>query len=93
MNKDITLPIGQKVILLGHFDAPVILEDARMLGTGYEYRLPRPGGILTEAVLSFREAASLAKSFQPTAGSAQLANPEKIRLLMESGTYLVGLYL
>jgi len=76
MASDFVLPIGQKVILPGHFDVPAILEDAGMLGAGYECRFRIPDG-------SLEEAASLAKSFQPAAASVQSAHPKKIRLLME----------
>jgi hypothetical protein len=31
-NEILTLPIGQRVSLPGHFDVPVVLEDARALG-------------------------------------------------------------
>ena len=39
----LTLLIGQRISLPGHFDVPVILEDARPLGpdgsSGYECRV------------------------------------------------------
>ena len=53
-----------------------------MLGSWHECRFRLPDGCQAEAVLSFREAASLAKSFQPSTTSVQSANPKKIRLLM-----------
>jgi hypothetical protein len=89
MNNDIALPIGQKVVFPGHFDVRVMLEEARMLGSWHECRFRLPGGCLAEAVLSFREAVSLAKSFQPSTTSVQSANPKKTRLLME-GAYVSG---
>jgi hypothetical protein len=36
MATEINLPIGARIQLPGHFDAPVILEDARPLPNGYE---------------------------------------------------------
>jgi hypothetical protein len=84
MNNDIALPIGQKVFLPRHFDVAVILEDARILGRGYEFRFRLPDGSQEEAVISFEEAASLAKSFHPTTASLQLAKSEKIGLLAGS---------
>jgi hypothetical protein len=83
MNNDGALPIGQKVFFPGHFDVRVMLEEARMLGSWHECRFRLPDGCRAEAVLSFREAASLAKSVQPSTTSVQSANPKKIRLLME----------
>jgi hypothetical protein len=46
----LTLPIGQRITLPGHFDVPVTLEDARPVGTGYECRVRLPDGSLDEAV-------------------------------------------
>lgn len=59
-----TLPIGHRVSLPGHFDVPVILEDARALGVngsgGYECRVRLPDGRLDEGVISVDEARALA---------------------------------
>jgi hypothetical protein len=85
MNNDIALPIGQKVFFPGLFDVRVMLEEARMLGSWHECRFRLPDGCPAEEVLSFREADSLAKSFQPSTNNVQSANPKKIRLLMEGG--------
>jgi hypothetical protein len=42
-NTELLFPLGQRINLPGHFDVPVILEDARPLGDGgaggYECRL------------------------------------------------------
>lgn len=84
MDHNIALPIGQKVILPGHFDAPVILEDARILAGGYECRFRLPDGTLEEAVISLEEASTLAQSAEASVRSAQPADAEKIRLLVES---------
>ena len=49
--------VGHRITLQGHFDVPVILEDARSLGTdgsaGYEFRVRLPDGALEEAVIYF----------------------------------------
>ena len=58
----LTLPVGQHVLLRGHFDSPVLLEAARPLGEGYECRVRLPGGTLEEAVISAEEARELAAS-------------------------------
>jgi len=59
----LTLPIGQRVSLPGHFDVPVVLEDARALGDdgsgGYECRVRLPDGSLDEAVISAAEEQAL----------------------------------
>ena len=48
--------VGRRISLPGHFDAPVVLEDARSLGAdgaaGYECRVRLPDGGLEEAVNS-----------------------------------------
>ena len=41
-----TLLIGHRITLPGHFDVPVILEDARPVGNGYECRVRLPNGTL-----------------------------------------------
>ena len=53
------LPIGEQVLLPGHFDGPVTLEAARALTSGFECRVRLPDGTLEEAVLSEKEAAAL----------------------------------
>ena len=81
---------GRRVSLPGHFDAPVTLEDVRPLGAdgsaGYECRVRLPDGALEEAVISSEEAAAVfaaGEGAQETA-AAQPADPEKLRLLIES---------
>ncbi len=82
------LPIGQRISLPGHFDVPVILEDARALGpdgsSGYECRVRLPDGTLDEAVISLSEAAALAGVGHELLTTAKLADAEKLRLLVES---------
>ena len=55
--------VGHRISLPGHFDVPVILEDARPLDTdrsaGYECRVRLPDGALEEAVISSEEAATI----------------------------------
>jgi hypothetical protein len=59
----LTSQIGRRVLLPGHFDAPVILEDARPLGSDdsvvYECRVRLPDGSLEEAVISAEEVAAI----------------------------------
>jgi hypothetical protein len=79
-----TLPIGQRISLPGHFDVPVVLEDARPLGDrgsgGYECRVCLPDGSLDEAVISAAEAQALLTTSTPVksrcAGSRLRVTPE-----------------
>lgn len=57
----LTLPVGQAVTLPGHFDTPVVLEETRRLGDGFECRVRLPDGGLDEVVISADEAAALGK--------------------------------
>ena len=52
-------PIGQRVLLPGHFGEPVLLEAVRAIGAGYECRVRLPDGTPDEAILSNEEAAAL----------------------------------
>jgi len=80
--------IGQRITLPGHFDVPVVLEDARPLGSdgsaGYECRVRLPDGTLDEAVISAEEATSIFGQGGKAAESARLVDAEKLRLLIES---------
>ena len=82
--------IGRRILLPGHFDVPVILEDVRPLGSdgsaGYECRVRLPDGTLEEAVISPEEAATTISAEQ---GMDEKAAPrpvdaDKLRLLVES---------
>jgi len=79
--------IGQRIILPGHFDVPV-LEDARPLGSdgpaGYECRVRLPDGTLDEAVISSEEAASIFWREGKASESTRPVDAEKLRLLIES---------
>src|SRR4051812_22146170 len=77
------LPIGQSVPLPGHFDTPVLLEEARRLGSGYECRVRLPDGTLDEVVISASEAAALSTR---RAGPQMLrsVDPHDLSLLVES---------
>ena len=44
MAYDLAFSIGLKATLPGYLDAPVTLEDARILGNGYECRVRLPDG-------------------------------------------------
>jgi len=85
MSNDIALPIGQEVFFPGLFDVRVMLEEASMLQSWYECRSCLPDGCPVKACFPFREAASLAKSFQPSRINAKSANPREICLLIEDG--------
>ena len=85
MNKtDARFPIGQMINLPGHFDEPVVLEEVRPLGAGYECRVRLPNGTLEEAVISEGEAARLAAPVQTDSEKVRPVDAEKVRLLIES---------
>jgi SNF2 family DNA or RNA helicase len=78
------LPIGRWVTLVGHYDHPVLLEDVRPLGSGYEVRVRLQNGTLEEAIISEDEAKRLG-DLEPV--STKVGRPfdaEKIRLIVES---------
>jgi SNF2 family DNA or RNA helicase len=83
-----TLPIGQHVSLPGHFDVPVVLEDARALGNdgsgGYECRVRLPDGSLDEAVISAAEAQALLATSAVPQSTIPPVDAERLRLLIES---------
>lgn len=78
------LPIGQWITLIGHFDRPVLLEDARPLGSGYEVRVRLQNGALEEAVISEDEAKRLGALEPAVVTPGRPVDAEKIRLLVES---------
>ena len=77
-------PLGQKIVLLGHFLEPVTLEAMRFIGSGYECRVRLVDGTPDEAILSLEEAAALAGQVVSTQPVAHPADAEKLRLLVES---------
>ena len=86
-----TPQLGCRISLPGHFDVPVTLEDLRALGAdgsgGYECRVRLPDGTLEEAVVSRDEAMAVfdAQGGDPKeVAAAKPADPEKLRLLVES---------
>jgi SNF2 family DNA or RNA helicase len=80
--------IGKRISLPGHFDVPVILEDARPLGSGasagYECRVRLPDGLLEEAVISVTEATSILEADREVSEPAKPVDADKLRLLVES---------
>jgi len=84
----LTSHIGQRISLPGHFDVPVVLEDARPLGpddaAGYECRVRLPDGSLEEPVISAEEVALILGKGPATAESVTAVDAEKLRLLIES---------
>lgn len=80
--------IGKQILLPGHFDVPVILEEARQLGTSagasYECRVRLPDGSLEEAVISAEEAAEILGAGILAAATQMPVEPERFRLLIES---------
>ncbi|HOV90464.1 MAG TPA: DUF3883 domain-containing protein [Syntrophorhabdaceae bacterium] len=87
-NSLLTSQIGQRISLPGHFDVPVILEDARPLGpddsAGYECRVRLPDGSLEEAVISAEEFLAVIGKGPDEAKAETPVDAEKLRLLIES---------
>ena len=84
----LTSQIGQRIFLRGHFDVPVVLEDARPLGSddsaGFECRVRLPDGSLEEAVISGEEVAAVLVKRPAEAKADTPVDAEKLRLLIES---------
>ena len=84
----LTSHIGQRILLPGHFDVPVVLEAARPLGSdnlaGYECRVRLPDGSLEEAVISAEEVAAILGKGPGEAESASTVDADRLRLLIES---------
>ena len=78
------LPIGQKILLHGHFDHAVTLEAVRPLGKGLECRVRLSSGVLDETVISDEEAQGLIAGEGAEAPTAVPANADQLRLLVES---------
>lgn len=87
-DEPLSLPIGQRVSLPGHFDVPVVLEDARPLGDngsgGYECRVRFPDGSLDETVISVGEAHILLRTNTTRPTQTYPVDAERLRLLIES---------
>ena len=86
VDSKLTLPIGHRITLPGHFDVAVTLEDVRLVGDGYECRGRLPDGTLDEAVISADEARALAGVQRGAATNATVVNAERMRLLVESAS-------
>lgn len=81
---DNQFPIGQKVQLPGHFAVQVTLESVRQIGRGYECRVRLPDGTPDETILSAEEAKTLLGQQLKASGDVHPADPDKVRLLVES---------
>ncbi|MCK4340138.1 MAG: DUF3883 domain-containing protein [Phycisphaerae bacterium] len=77
-------PIGQRILLPGHFPEPVVLESVRSLGAGFECRVRLPDGTPDEAILSREETEEIFG--RTVGGDAKLTtgDSERVRLLVES---------
>lgn len=77
-------PVGQRIMLPGHFLEPVTLEAVRFIGSGYECRVRLGDGTPDEAVLSLQEAEALAGQTLTVQANVRPSDAEKLRLLVES---------
>jgi len=76
--------IGQKITLAGHFLGLVTLEGVRWIGGGYECRVRLSDGTPDEAIICIEEAGALVGQTLATEKAVRPADPEKLRLLVES---------
>ncbi len=76
--------IGCRVHLPGHFAGEVTVEHARPLGAGAEVRVRLADGGLDEAVLSGGDLAALLTAGPEAPAARPPADPEQVRLLVES---------
>lgn len=83
-SSDVANLISHKVLLKGHFEHPVIIEDARSLGSSFELRVRLPNGHLEEAVLTQEEIEALLGHVNRVKEPSRPVDPEKLRLLVES---------
>ncbi len=83
-SSDVANLINHKVLLKGHFEHLVIIEDARSLGNCFELRVRLPNGHLEEAVLTQEEIDNLLGQVNQGKEPSHTVNPEKLRLLIES---------
>jgi hypothetical protein len=81
---DAQFPLGQRIVLPGHFLEPVTLESIRFIGSGYECRVRLADGTPDEAILSLEEGATLAGQSVVIPIAIHPADAEKLRLLVES---------
>lgn len=83
-SSDVANLINHKVLLKGHFEHPVIIEDVRSLGNSFELRVRLPNGHLEEAVLTQEEIDNLLGQVNQGKEPSHPVDPEKLRLLIES---------
>jgi len=76
--------IRQRIPLANHFPEPVTIEALRRLGDGYELQVRRGDGTLDETILSGAEIEELLAGVQSVSSRVTLADPLRLRLLVES---------
>jgi len=65
----LSIPVGQRILLPGHFAEPVVLESVRPLGDGFECRVRLADGTPDEAVISREEAEIVFGAQEVTTGA------------------------
>ncbi|HWP42681.1 MAG TPA: DEAD/DEAH box helicase, partial [Blastocatellia bacterium] len=76
--------IGQRIEMPGHFAQPVVLEEIRPLGTGFECRVRLADGSLDETVITEQEARAIFGAAPATTSTVAPVDAEQLRLLIES---------
>ena len=77
-------PIGQRIVLPGHFVRPVTLEAVRRIGSSYECRVRLSDGTPDEAIITADETSRLIGQRIQAAPLIHPADAEKVQLLVES---------
>ncbi|MCX7047276.1 MAG: helicase-related protein [Candidatus Sumerlaeota bacterium] len=84
MNIPREFPIGQRILLPGHFSGPVVLESVRPIGASFECRVRLLDGALDEAVISEDEARAIIGDAPIATTAVAPCDAEQMRLLIES---------
>lgn len=82
--EQLQIKIGQRLEMPGHFAQPVMLEEVRRLGAGYECRVRLADGSLDETVITEEEARAIFETDTMVSTTVVPVNAEYLRLLVES---------
>lgn len=82
--EQLQIKIGQRIEMPGHFAQPVVLEEVRRLGAGYECRVRLADGSLDETIITEEEARAIFETEAMVSTSVVPVNADHLRLLVES---------
>ena len=78
------LNVGKRIEMPGHFAQPVVLEEIRSLGSGYECRVRLSNGSLEETIITEDEARVIFGTAPAVAPQISPVDGEQLRLFVES---------